>query len=122
MTGTGVRSGLLMIVLGVWILLRVTRHDSSGRTLADHILDPGTGTGASSSASTPGSGSSVFDHGHHRTPLIGSGFLSLPWAQRAAGNILDTNPGDSGPLSPGQKAIHPGATRGGVIRLRTVSH
>lgn len=30
--------GLLMIVLGLWLLMRTVNQDSSGRTLIDHIL------------------------------------------------------------------------------------
>ncbi len=36
--GTNVRSGILLAVLGLWLVLRTTSQDQSGRTLVDHIL------------------------------------------------------------------------------------
>lgn len=38
MPQSGVRSGLLLMVVGLFIVLRSTRRDASGRTLVDHIL------------------------------------------------------------------------------------
>jgi len=33
-----VRTGLVLILFGVFVLLRTIRHDSSGRTLVDRLL------------------------------------------------------------------------------------
>jgi hypothetical protein len=41
--------GLLMIVLGVWLLLRTVTRDSSGRTLIDHVLGAKSQTAGASS-------------------------------------------------------------------------
>jgi len=41
MTQTGVRSGILLAVIGLFVLLRTVNQDQSGRTLIDHILGPG---------------------------------------------------------------------------------
>ena len=38
MPQSGVRSGLLLLVIGLFVILRSTRQDSSGRTLVDHLL------------------------------------------------------------------------------------
>jgi hypothetical protein len=35
---TGVRSGLLLAVIGLWFVMRTTHQDASGRTLVDHII------------------------------------------------------------------------------------
>jgi hypothetical protein len=35
---TGVRSGLLLAVVGLWLIMRATHQDQSGRTLIDHII------------------------------------------------------------------------------------
>jgi hypothetical protein len=32
-----VRAGLLMIILGLFVLFRTVRHDHAGKTLVDHI-------------------------------------------------------------------------------------
>lgn len=32
------RTGLLLAIIGLWLLLRTVRKDSSGRTLADRIM------------------------------------------------------------------------------------
>lgn len=49
---TGVRSGVLLAVIGVWIIMRATHKDSTktadfpdGRTLIDHIIGKQTGAG-----------------------------------------------------------------------------
>ncbi len=49
-TGTGVRSGLLLALVGLWLIMRATHQDQSGRTLIDHILSkkPGSGQPAAS--------------------------------------------------------------------------
>lgn len=39
--GTGVRSGILLAVLGVWLIMRATHQDSTKQTLIDHILNAG---------------------------------------------------------------------------------
>jgi hypothetical protein len=39
MNDTGISGqGILMIVVGLWLLLRTVNKDSSGRTLIDHIV------------------------------------------------------------------------------------
>jgi len=38
---TGVRSGLLLAVLGVWLIMRATHQDAGGKTLINHIIDGG---------------------------------------------------------------------------------
>lgn len=35
---TGVRSGLLLAIVGLWLVMRTTHQDQSHRTLIDHIL------------------------------------------------------------------------------------
>jgi hypothetical protein len=35
---TGVRSGILLAVIGLWLVMRTTHQDASGRTLIDHII------------------------------------------------------------------------------------
>lgn len=45
---TGVRSGVLLAVLGLWLVMRSTHQDQSGRTLIDHIL------GKTATGLTPG--------------------------------------------------------------------
>jgi hypothetical protein len=52
---TGVRSGILLLVIGVWVIMRTTHRDGTptaafphGRTLIDHIL----GSSSSNSTST----------------------------------------------------------------------
>lgn len=58
MPETGVKSGLLLVVLGLWVILRTVSHDSTptpghphGRTLIDHIL--GSTSGSTSSTLPP---------------------------------------------------------------------
>lgn len=51
MTQTGVRSGVLLFVLGLWVLTRTVNKDASGRTLIDHILGKLPSGSSSSSAS-----------------------------------------------------------------------
>ncbi len=60
MPQTSVRSGLLMIVLGVWVILRTTRHDSNataqhphGQTLVDHILGSGSASSSTATGQSP---------------------------------------------------------------------
>lgn len=38
MPQSGVRSGLLLMVVGLFIVLRSTRRDAGGQTLVDHLL------------------------------------------------------------------------------------
>lgn len=56
---TGVRSGILLLVVGLWVLMRTVTRDQSGRTLIDHLLSKQPNWGKSPSlpqyglASTP---------------------------------------------------------------------
>lgn len=38
MKSTGVRSGILLALVGLWLIMRTTHQDVSSRTLVDHIL------------------------------------------------------------------------------------
>ncbi|HWD76925.1 MAG TPA: hypothetical protein VG371_17440 [Solirubrobacteraceae bacterium] len=52
---TGVRSGLLLAVIGLWLVMRTTHQDASGRTLIDHIIGKtGLSTGQVAAGVQPG--------------------------------------------------------------------
>ena len=53
---TGVRSGILLMVVGLWLVLSSTRRDDSQRTLIDHITGKAaTWTAGVAPAGRPGS-------------------------------------------------------------------
>ncbi|PZS12311.1 MAG: hypothetical protein DLM64_05160 [Solirubrobacterales bacterium] len=71
---TGVRSGVLLAVIGVWIIMRATHKDSTktadfpdGRTLIDHIIGKQAGSGGD--AVPPGGTVTPASHLAGGTPL-----------------------------------------------------
>jgi hypothetical protein len=105
MPQTGLRSGLLLAVVGLWVLLRTINADSTGRTLVDHLIGnkakktpasalpaaaAATGVGASVSAAaglvdTRGGGTAVGKAPTNikgllpTTPLIARGLGAAKW-------------------------------------------
>jgi hypothetical protein len=51
-SGTGVGTGLLLAVLGLWLVLRTVNTDSTGRTLIDYLTGAAAAPGAVGAAET----------------------------------------------------------------------
>lgn len=74
---TGVRSGLLLAVLGVWLIMRATHQDAGGKTLINHIIDGG---GASTAAAQAASNAALAA----QVPAAGGVNLASPSAEFSA--------------------------------------
>lgn len=116
MSSTGVRSGLLLSILGVWLIMRATHQDATHRTLIDHIL--GNKTPSPTGSVTTAVGTAATDTGLvTATNPYGVTFAGTPasTAAMAAGVSPLYNPTNNANIIDATPYVPTGRTAGSAV-------
>ena len=93
---SGLATGALLLILGVWIMLRTFVHDANGKNLVDRLVELGKGSSSSSGGSGPRNLVSLPGQGPHGFGITGPTGQPFP----VAINKHDITISPDGSLSP----------------------